>query len=165
MPNYKRVYQPGGYYFFTLVTAQRQAVFRQERHVALLRKIWRDVAIEHPFETIGCCVLPDHIHAVWRLPPDDCDYSGRWQRIKGRFSRQFRSGSVWQKGYWEHALRSDVEVSNHLDYLHFNPVKHGYVERVVDWPWSSFHRYVRAGLLPLEWGSLEPSVANLPVGE
>jgi putative transposase len=110
------------------------------------------------------CILPDHIHAVWALPENDADFSMRWSLIKSGFSRgldaQPRSKSkvlkrekgIWQRRYWEHAIRNDADLERHVDYIHFNPVKHGYVTRVADWPHSSFHRYVEQGLLVSDWG-------------
>jgi putative transposase len=120
----------------------------------------------YPFETVAICILPDHLHAVWALPQGDSDYSTRWSVIKAGFSRglyepaQQRSASkrarrergLWQRRYWEHAIRNDADLERHVDYIHFNPVKHGHVLRVIDWPYSSFHRYVAQGALPAEWG-------------
>jgi putative transposase len=116
-----------------------------------------------PFETIAICVLPDHIHSLWALPEGDSDFSTRWSLIKSGFSRGFdprsRSESKIvkrekgrQRRYREHAIRDDADLERHADYIHFNPVKHGYVKRVVDWPHSSFHRYVDQGLLDPDWG-------------
>jgi putative transposase len=118
----------------------------------------------HPFETIAICILPDHIHALWQLPGHDADFSTRWSLIKSGFSRgldpQLRSASkivkrekgIWQRRYWEHAIRDETDFQRHIDYIHFNPVKHGHVTRVVDWPHSSFHRYVKLGILTADWG-------------
>jgi putative transposase len=118
----------------------------------------------HPFKTIAACVLPDHIHALWKLPEGDADFSTRWNLIKSGFSRgldpQLRSASkvvkrekgIWQRRYWEHAIRDDSDFQRHVDYIHYNPVKHGYVTKVGDWLHSSFHRYVERGILPADWG-------------
>ena len=110
-------------------------------------------------------MLPDHIHAIWELPADDTAYPARWSAIKGRFSRALpsalsrspskmarREKGIWQRRYWEHTIRNDADLERHVDYIHFNPVKHGLVARVCDWPHSSFHRYVAAGTLPNDWG-------------
>jgi putative transposase len=108
--------------------------------------------------------LPDHVHAVWALPDGDADFSTRWSLIKSGFSRGLdalprsaskvgkREKGIWQRRYWEHAIRDDADLEQHVNYIHFNPVKHGYVTRVVDWPHSSFHRYVEQGLLVADWG-------------
>jgi putative transposase len=119
----------------------------------------------NPFETIAICVLPDHLHAIWALPPNDSDFSLRWSLIKSGFSRGLavdmprtqskiarRERGIWQRRYWEHAIRDDGDLERHVDYIHFNPVKHGYVPKVVDWPHSTFHRYVAKGFLPADWG-------------
>jgi putative transposase len=116
-------------------------------------------------ETVAICVLPDHLHAVWSLPPGDANFSLRWNVIKSGFTRGLageaqrspskiarRERGIWQRRYWEHAIRDDIDLARHVEYIHFNPVKHGYVSRVCDWPHSSFHRYVERGLLPSDWG-------------
>ena len=111
-------------------------------------------------------VLPDHLHCIWTLPPGDADFSARWHDIKSRFSaripreewlseRRLRTGErgIWQRRFWEHAIRDDRDFATHVDYIHFNPVKHGHAARVADWRYSSFHRYVTKGLLPLDWAA------------
>ena len=110
-------------------------------------------------------MLPDHLHSVWSLPPDDADFPLRWSLIKSKFSRGLpadaertsskitkREKGIWQRRYWEHAIRSDEDLTRHVDYIHFNPVKHGYVSRASDWPHSGFARYVARGLLPADSG-------------
>jgi len=119
----------------------------------------------NPFETIAVCVLPDHLHAIWELPDGDSNFSLRWSLIKSGFSRGLaadtaaspsklarRERGLWQRRYWEHAIRDDRDLERHVDYIHFNPVKHGYVSKVADWPHSTFHRYVEQGILPADWG-------------
>ena len=101
-------------------------------------------------------VLPDHLHAVMTLPPGDADFALRWRLIKTWYAKHRpggRDGHVWQKRYWEHLIRDDRDLANHIDYIHYNPLKHGYVERPVDWPWSSLSRFVRRGDLPEDWGA------------
>jgi len=123
------------------------------------------VQARRPFETNAICILPDHLHAIRTLPPGDADFGSRWSQIKSGFSRerpaaQLRSRSrvlrretgIWQRRFWEHAMRDDADFERHVDYIHSNPVKHGYVTRVCDWPYSSFHRYVRNAVLPADWG-------------
>ncbi len=149
MPQYVRA--KGSIFFFTVVLAQRPSNLLVEE-VDRLRRIYQTVQRRHPFETIAICVLPDHIHALWALPDGDTDFSTRWSLIKSGFSRgldaRARSMSkvakkgIWQRRYWEHAIRNDEDFERHVDYIHFNPVKHGHVNRVADWPHSSFHRYV-----------------------
>jgi putative transposase len=129
-----------------------------------LRQVYRTVQQRRPFETIAVCVLPDHVHALWALPEDDDDFSIRWSLIKSGFSRGLdpmprsaskvgkREKGIWQRRYWEHAIRDEADLERHVDYIHFNPVKHGHVTRVADWPRSSFHRYVERGQLPADWG-------------
>ncbi len=161
MPQYVRA--KGSIFFFTVVLAQRPSNLLTEQ-IERLRRIYRVVQQRYPFETIAICILPDHIHALWALPADDENFSVRWSSIKGGFSRgldaQARSASkvakrekgIWQRRYWEHAIRDEADFERHVDYIHYNPVKHGYVARVADWPHSSFHRYVERGILAQDWG-------------
>jgi len=127
------------------------------RHIDRLRQVYISVQQRYPFETIAICVLPDHLHAVWSLPEGDANFPLRWSLIKSGFSRGLagdtrrgaskiakRDKGIWQRRYWEHAIRDDADLARHVDYIHFNPVKHGYAPRVCDWPYSSFDRYVRA---------------------
>jgi len=133
--------------------------------VDLLRHAYRSVQSRYPFETVAICVLPDHLHAVWSLPAGDHDFSMRWNQIKRSFSLGLpavaerssskvakREKGIWQRRYWEHAIRDDADRARHIDYIHFNPVKHGLVSRVADWPYSSFRTYVARGVLPPDWG-------------
>ena len=164
MSRYRRAHVPGGAFFFTVAIAGRSSD-ALVRHIGLLRSAYAAVQKERPFETIAICVLPDHLHAIWSLPADDPDFAIRWNIIKGNFSRRLpasqsrsmskiarREKGIWQRRYWEHAIRDDTDMARHVDYIHFNPVKHGLVSRVADWPHSSFHRYVERGTLPTDWG-------------
>jgi putative transposase len=125
----------------------------------------REVKQAHPFEIVAWVVLPEHTHAVWSLPPGDSDYSMRWNQIKGRCSRCIPKGEplsesrvdkrergLWQRRFWEHLIRDDEDLEKHVNYVHYNPVRHGYVGRVADWRFSSFHLFVRRGWLPADWG-------------
>jgi putative transposase len=131
--------------------------------------VWNNVQSRHPFESIAACVLPDHIHAIWKLPEGDADYPMRWKEIKRLFTQEYnrcnqkgiaRSQSQqiqgeatnWHRRYWEHTIRDQDDLNAHIDYVHINPLKHGLVNAVIDWPWSSFHRYVREGIYPSDWG-------------
>jgi putative transposase len=164
MSRYRRPKIDGGVFFFTVALADRRSDLLV-RNIDRLRRMYGAAHKHYPFETIAICVLPDHVHAVWALPPGDLDFSSRWGIIKSSFSRGLtgrapRSGSqvarrergLWQRRFWEHAIRDESDLERHVDYVHFNPVKHGYVLRVKDWPHSSFHRYVAEGLLPADWG-------------
>lgn len=164
MPRYLRAKLKGGTYFFTVALTDRTGDLLV-RHIDHLRAAYGSVRRELPFETIAICVLPDHLHAIWSLPEDDDDFSKRWSLIKSGFSRKLpaaaglapsklakREKGIWQRRYWEHAIRNDADLTRHIDYTHFNPVKHGLVSQVCDWPHSSFHRYVKRGALPRDWG-------------
>ncbi len=164
MPHYRRAKIEGGTFFFTVNLADRSSDLLI-RHVDVLRNSYRLVAQRYPFKTIAICILPDHLHAVWSLPDNDADFPLRWNLIKSGFSRRMqpsasrssskiarREKGIWQRRYWEHAIRNEADLARHIDYIHFNPVKHGHVSRVADWPHSSFSRYVEQGLLPMDWG-------------
>lgn len=158
MRRYVRAPQLGGAsYFFTLALAERRGNDLLVRHVDALRQAFASVRARHPFTIEAIVVLPDHLHALWRMPHDDGDYALRWRLIKAAFSRQVpvgervsrsreakRERGIWQRRYWEHQIRDDEDRARHVDYIHYNPVKHGLVRRPGDWPHSSFHRFVRA---------------------
>ncbi len=162
MVRYRRNFVPGGTYFFTVALADR-ASSTLVRHVDVLRAAFRIVRRERPFTIDAIVILPDHLHTVWTLPSGDADFSGRWKRIKAYFTRRLVADgapmgrrvndeyALWQRRFWEHTVRNELDFERHVNYAHFNPVKHGLVSRVHDWPYSSFHAYVRRGLLPLDW--------------
>lgn len=163
MPNYRRARVPGAIYFFTIALADRRSRILVE-HVDALRAAFAVTMREHPVRVDAMVVLPDHLHAVWRLPDGDTDFPLRWRKLKARFTRAVsgehrRSASkiakgergLWQRRYWEHMIRDVDDWRQHVEYCWFNPVRHGLVARVRDWPYSSFHRDVRRGLVPLDW--------------
>lgn len=159
MSNYRRLYIPGGTYFFTLVGYRRQPIFADEQRVMLLRQAFREVKNKRPFELLAAVILPDHLHCLWSLPCGDADFSTRWQMVKTAFSRRVPaevkingSKMVWQPRFYEHCLRDDVDFHKHLDYIHFNPVKHGLAATPGEWPYSSFKRFVRLGWYEPNWG-------------
>jgi putative transposase len=163
MTNYRRNFLSGGSFFSTVNLAERRLRLLTA-HIDLLRQAFRNVRRRHPFDIEAIVVLPDHLHAVWTLPEDDADFALRWRLIKTIFSRGLPAGErisasragkaergIWQRRYWEHTLRDEKDFARHVDYIHFNPVKHGHVKRVKDWPYSSFHRMVKLGIYPLDW--------------
>ncbi len=163
MTSYRRNFVPGDSYFFTVNLADRRSRLLTD-HIDLLRAAFRAVRSRHPFTIEAVVVLPDHLHAIWTLPEGDEGFATRWRLIKATFSRALPVGErvsasrrskgergVWQRRYWEHTLRDDADFTRHADYVHFNPVKHGHVGRVRDWPYSSFHRMVRLGYYPQDW--------------
>ena len=163
MVRYRRNFVSGGTHFFTVTLADRRCALLTDRIDALGNAL-RQCRARHPFETIAIVVLPEHLHCVWSLPDGDADYPIRWSLIKRVFSRkQFHEGPtdaragkrVWQPRFWEHTIRDETDLQRHVDYIHFNPVKHGCATRPVDWPHSSFHRYVRLGWLTDDWASDE----------
>lgn len=150
MPNYRRLYVPGGTYAFTLCLHDRRAD-TLVRYIDDFRTSYRDVTANHPVETIAICVLPDHVHMLWALPEDDFDFVNRLRLLKSGFTRRLpphlksngRKGErrIWQTRYWEHLIRDENDLAAHMDYIHWNPVKHGFVASPDDWPHSSWHRY------------------------
>ena len=167
MSRYRRSCVPGACYFFTVVTYHRRPLFQNPEYVALLREAFRQVRARKPFRIDAIVVLPDHLHCLWQLPPEDSDYSSRWREIKKYVSRRVpendRIMPIWQPRYWEHTVRGDIDWRCHLDYIHYNPVKHGWVAAPKDWPWSSFHALVERGWYESEWATDHaPEVANRP---
>lgn len=165
MSDYRRARDPGACYFFTLVSHQRRPLLTEAPLRAALRQAIERVRVGYPFAIDGWVLLPDHLHCLWRLPEGDADFGLRWSMIKrltsqtlprpggvSLSSRLRRESGLWQRRFWEHRIRDAEDYRRHLDYLHFNPVRHGLVRRVVDWPWSSFHRLVREGVYPPDWG-------------
>ena len=169
MPDYRRAKLAGGTFFFTVVTFNRLPILTGEMARKLLHDAWVDTRDRFPFQTEAVVLLPDHLHTIWTLPEGDANFSVRWKEIKRLFtkgylqqigpgehrneSRQKRGeAAVWQRRFWEHTLRDETDLNRHLDYIHYNPVKHGLVKKAVDWPWSSFHRYVQMGFYTLDWG-------------
>ena len=167
MVRYRRNFVPGGTFFFTLTLNDRRSS-ALVGHVALLRDAFRKTRNEQPFSIDAIVVLPDHLHTILTLPPGDPDFSNRLRRIKGRFTRGVVSAgvpvssdhrgeySLWQKRFWEHTIRDDRDFERCADYIHFNPVKHGLVSSPSEWPFSSLHRYVRAGIMAKDWGGDGP---------
>ena len=173
MPGYRRWRVEGGVYFFTVVTHERQPVFAVERARRILREAMIAVRQRRPFEQLAVVLLKDHLHMLWRLPIGDTDYSGRIGAAKAAFTRAYLSAGgmegastpgrrrqryrgVWQKRFMEHTIRDFKDFRRHLDYIHANPVKHGYVQTPGEWKWSSFHRYVNNGWYESDWcGSIE----------
>lgn len=161
MPNYIRDYVPGATYFFTATLQDRGSRILVDQ-VGELRAACRDVVRRHPFRIDAMVVLPEHIHALWTLPVEDADFSTRWMLLKQAFTRRVGQQtaargtkgerSLWQRRFWEHRIQDEEDLNRHVDYIHFNPVKHGWVLRARDWPYSSLHRFVREGRLPQDWG-------------
>ena len=173
MTNYRRFRLKGGCYFFTVTLAKRRSCLLTE-NIQALRTAFSEVKDAHPFSLEAVVILPDHLHCIWQLPFDDDDFSNRWRQIKTAFSRKLpkiehRSKSrvhkgergIWQRRFWEHAIRDDLDYQRHVDYIHYNPVKHEFVKRVAEWPFSSFHRFVRLGKYSNDWCGLGVGDMNL----
>ena len=165
---YRRAKVKGGTYFFTLVTYQRKKIFSDPCNIELLRQVFSKVIKAHPFEINAVVLLPDHLHCIWTLPQGDTDFSMRWRLIKSYFTRRCndehkslrtesrfkkKEQAIWQRRFWEHIIRDEQDHIKHVEYIHYNPVKHRLVTGPKDWPYSSFHRYVRDGMYDLEWGT------------
>jgi putative transposase len=163
--HYRRSKTAGGTCFFTVTLADRTSDLLIQK-IDLLREVIRATRHRHPFTIVAMVVLPDHLHSLWRLPPEDAEYPKRWSLIKSGFSRRMpkeesvsksrenkRERGIWQRRYWEHQIRDETDLERHVDYIHFNPVKHGYVTRAVDWQYSSIHRFIANGWLTADWGT------------
>ncbi len=175
MPDYRRLYVSGGQYFFTLVTEGRRPILKDETARESLRIAIERCRAKLPIEMTAIVLLPDHLHMMWTMPVGDSDFSNRMQRIKAIFSREWlsRGGTaglvseygqryghkgIWQRRFWEHFIRDTTDFENHYQYIHYNPVKHGYVKNVSDWPWSSFHLAVKKGYYSQNWGCADDSL-------
>lgn len=174
MSRYRRANIPGATYFFTVVTHRRRRFLCDADVRVALREAISQVRSHDPFRIDAWVLLPDHLHAIWTLPPDDARFALRWQQIKrlvtlrcgerlhqtawmNKSRTRHRESTLWQRRYWEHQIRNDLDIERHMDYLHYNPVKHELVKQVNDWPYSSFHRYVEAGVYPPDWAIASPA--------
>ncbi|MFZ6772742.1 REP-associated tyrosine transposase [Undibacterium sp. SXout7W] len=168
MSNYRRSNIAGGTYFFTVNSFRRRPILSNESLRDALRLAIQKTRLTHPFKIDAWVLLPDHLHCIWTLPEGDADFSVRWSMIKRLVSQacadefsmddvsasrtQRKESGIWQRRFWEHQIRDDHDFARHVDYIHWNPVKHGLVARAVDWPYSTFHRYVVQEMLPPDWG-------------
>ena len=165
MSNYRRNKVSGGTYFFTVNLLERRKSLLVD-HIDILRTAVSETKARKPFHIDAWVVLPEHMHCIWTLPQNDSDYSGRWREIKKSFTKSFpkqeyRSVSrirnndrgIWQRRFWEHTIRDEIDYQRHMDYLHYNPVKHGLVDAVYEWEYSTFHSLVKQGVYSLDWGN------------
>jgi len=169
MSNYRRAGFNGGTYFFTLVTYRRQKILCESDVREALRKGIQSVRQKYPFFINAWVLLPDHLHCIWTLPENDTDYSRRWAMIKrfvskgcgallhrgdlmSQSKKRRNESTIWQRRFWEHLIRDEQDMKSHMDYIHFNPVKHKMVESVKDYPYSTFLRYCHNGIYSEDWG-------------
>ena len=172
MPEYRRAKTPGGTYFFTVNTYRRQPILTIWEVRQALRSGIQKAKQTLPFEIEAWVLLPDHLHTIWTLPKEDANYAARWAIIKREVSKRCgqlinpsgklsasrgkrKESYFWQRRFWEHQIRDEIDFQRHMDYLHWNPVKHGLVRKVVEWPYSTFHRYVAQEVYPPDWGGYE----------
>jgi putative transposase len=178
MSNYRRNFVAGGTFYFTLVTYDRRPILTTELGRRCMRESIATIKHISPFKLFAVCLLPDHLHSVWIMPPGDADYPTRWKRIKHEFSTRWLAGGgteaevtsaqkregrrgIWQPRFWEHTVRDDEDLERCVDYIHWNPRKHELVRRVNDWAYSSFHRFVAEGQYEENWrGSAPPTIAT-----
>jgi len=175
MSRYRRTHTPGACYFFTLVTYRRQRFLCDDDVRLALRESIEKVRQQRPFTIDAWVLLPDHLHCIWTLPDGDADFPLRWNLIKRYVTRacgsrlhraewmnaskqRHRESTLWQRRYWEHQIRDDEDYATHMDYVHYNPVKHALCRYPTEWPYTSFHRLIRAGVYPRQWGEDEPIV-------
>jgi len=168
MPDYRRWFHAGGTYFFTVVTYNRRKIFGNELARSFLHQAIAEVMALRPFEMPGVVLLPDHFHCIWKMPDDDDDFSARWRMIKRRFTKSWLAGGgrdvpvsasrtkrgergVWQRRFWEHLIADQQDFARHMDYIHYNPVKHGHARCPHQWEHSSFHRWVGEGIYRPDW--------------
>jgi putative transposase len=168
MPDYRRAFEPGGMFFFTVVTHRRRGLFSQRKARDCLRRAIEEVQSEQPFEMTAIVLLPDHLHCIWKLPENDTNFSTRWACIKKAFSKlwlssggseisvskareEHREYGIWQRRFWEHRIRNEDDLVRHVNYIHYNPVKHGLVRCPHQWPYSSFHQWIKDGCYKSNW--------------
>jgi putative transposase len=176
MSDYRRAYIPGGTFFFTVVTEHRAPLFFNATARNLLGKVMRQCFLLYPVQMVAVVLLPDHLHTIWTMPVGDAEFSMRWGWIKKEFSKTWiafggeeqrrnvrrrneRRLAIWQRRFWEHMIRDENDLENHFDYIHYNPVKHKLVQSPVDWPWSSFHRWVQAGHYLRDWAATKHDIS------
>jgi len=160
---YRRNLVPGATFFFTVALADRRSTGLID-HISTLRLAFRKARSERPFGIDAIVILPHHLHAIFTLPESDADFAHRWRRIKTVFTqgvlcagealgrRDGTGRSLWQRRFWERTIRNDADFSQHVDYIHYNPTKHGLASRPSVWPYSSLHRFIRQGIVPPDWG-------------
>lgn len=178
MVTYRRVRVVGGTYFFTVVTHERRPWLCDPKAREALRNAVDAVRSRRPFEVDAWVLLPDHMHCLWSLPEGDHDFSTRWRLIKAMTTKTLgvegpvsesrekrKEGGLWQRRYWEHAIRDDEDFERHCDYIHYNPVRHGLARAPGDWPFSTFRRFVKRGLYPGDWGAGPVEMEAGEVGE
>ncbi len=173
MTEYRRIKTAGACYFFTVNCLERRGNTLLTDNIQLLRNAFREIKTRHPFTIDAIVILPDHLHCLWTLPEGDADFSTRWSLIKSQFSRTLPKGEccnasrikrgergIWQRRFGEHQILNDYDFSQHMNYIHWNPVKHGWAKQVIDWPYSSFHNCVKQGIYPRNWGcEVDPVIA------
>jgi putative transposase len=183
MSHYRRANLSGGYYFFTVVTYQRHKILVGELARKHLRRTFEKVRSTRYFETIAFCLLPEHLHCIWRLPDDDSDFSTRWSLIKKDFTVNYlktggaeltqtnsrskhRHRGVWQRRFCEHQIRDERDLQHHVDYIHYNPVKHGLFKNIDNWPWSTYHKYIKSGRYGrIDLEKMQKSIGDIFAGE
>ena len=168
MPEFRRAFQPGGTFFFTVVTYQRRPLFNDAVARRALRDALEGTRSRRPFTIDAVVLMPDHLHTLWTLPEGDHDFSTRWRKVKESFTRQFRAenrgeptvtpgqkrkslAGFWQQRFWEHTIRDEDDFRRHVDYIHYNPVKHGLAACPHAGEWSSFARWVKADVYEPGW--------------
>jgi len=168
MSHYRRANTGGGSYFFTVVSYRRQSILCNPDIRDALRAAIHITRSKHPFKIDAWVLLPYHLHCIWTLPPGDADFANRWGIIKRKVSiacrnayrksiwlnnskQKHRESTIWQRRYWEHQIRDQYDYNLHMDYIHYNPVKHGLCNHAFQWPYSTFHRYTTEGTYPADW--------------
>jgi putative transposase len=182
MTHYRRHTLAGGTYFFTLVTHDRHPWLCYDLARSTLRAAFIKVKQTHPFNIDAIVLLPNHLHCIWTLPDGDSNYATRWRLIKTYVTKQIgnelpieaklsnsrlkrQEKHLWQRRFWEHWIRDEADYRCHCDYIHYNPVKHGLCQTPADWPYSSFHRFVQAGVYRSDWGSMRELVMPMRFGD
>jgi putative transposase len=170
MSNYRRDYSTGATWFFTIVTYQRREFLCDDKVRKALRDAIRKVQTKYPFEINAWVLLPDHFHCIWTLPEQDSNFQLRIRLLKRYVTqtcscilhrdslntpsrRKRKESTIWQRRYWEHKIRTETDFKHHMDYIHYNPVKHGLSESPSEWSYSTIHRLMKQSVYPENWAS------------
>jgi putative transposase len=167
MTKIKRYFKPGDICFITNVTYNRLPILIE--NIDLLNEAFQKTSQSSPFKIIANVILPDHFHIL--IEADESNPSKIIQKIKMSFGVLYRikmnmkSGRIWQNRFWDHIIRDQNDLNNHINYIHYNPVKHGLISRPCDWQFSSIREYIEDGVYTRDWGAIEPDNLNGEFGE
>jgi len=162
MPDYRRFYIPNSITFITCVTRDRYPYLKSKSDIDLFFSTLARVKEIKPFELMAYVVLPDHFHWLMKVDQSSGNFSKVMHSIKRNFTQNYKQAhnvqksiSIWQRGFWDHVIRDERDLEIHLDYIHWNPIKHGCVNKPSNWPYSTYRDWEGMGIYDLGWGCVE----------